>query len=190
MGKESHVGDVPALPINTFLSNFLEPEYQGDDDDLGGPDLHDIGVAKQYLLENNLNLAGALHILHNAVKDLTNAMSDFEDWWWSPFKSAVQYLKQRDNRKFLVRTCFAEEPASHWASCFDTFVGTTYTKRWGYLISSCDGMMALETPLRLYWNSGVLRQRLGLPGGGGGGGDADADDPILDAASFIDSPPH
>ena len=68
------------MPIDKFLTHFVEMSYQ--EDGFADPDIQEIDVAKSYLLQNNLNVVFFFHILHNAVKDLTDAMPDFEEWFW------------------------------------------------------------------------------------------------------------
>ena len=136
------------MPIDKFLTHFVQMSYQ--EGGFADPDIQEIDVAKSYLLQNNLNIAVFLHMLHNANKDLTNAMPDFEEWFWPTYRNAARYLNNRDQMKVMVSVCFSQEPASHWTTSFEYFFASVYEKRCGYFISSCSAMVEVETPIRLF----------------------------------------
>ena len=77
------------MPIDKFSTHFVEISCQ--EDGFADTDIQVMFKAKSSLLPNNLNVARFLHILHNAAKDLTNAMPDFEKWFWFMYRNAARY---------------------------------------------------------------------------------------------------
>ena len=139
----------------------------------------------ELFFSSSLHIAGIMHILHNAVKDVTSAMPNFE-WFWKEFKVFCLYMKHRWNRERVVGTCFSTPPASWLAADILGFAPDITDTRWGYLIATLDDMLDIESALRNWWDSAKVNIPARRRRPGGGQGDVEEGNP----GDFVNSAGH
>jgi hypothetical protein len=115
-------------------------------------------VAKDHLLQHSLSVAGALHILHNMVKYITDSMPNFFELFWPGFKALVTWLRRRDCRKFMIHHCFSKPPADQLQHLFRSFTASLSDHRWGYLVGSASQVAPLQFALQQYWDGSAMRK--------------------------------
>jgi hypothetical protein len=126
-------------------------------------------------------IPGIMHILHNAAKDVTDNMYNFNAFW-VPLNVFCNFMKKKPNRDRVIGQCFSTPPASWHAERVAMFVPDLTDTRWGYLIATLEDLMSIETPLRTYW----VACRVNIPaqkGAGDGGDDGDPSE-FVGAAEF------
>ena len=160
LGTEKGVGDVPDLDVSAVLPQLNMMGY-ADDSGMDAPcaetqECDTASSAAKFLFKNSLSLAGVLHALHGATKDLVDSMPNYEPFFSGPFRTLVSVLSQSAFRKYLVSRCYSEEPLNAFANRFDHFSATLVDHRWGYLISAGKTIKELEVVLRAGWNQEKL----------------------------------
>jgi hypothetical protein len=111
-------------------------------------------------------VAGSMHILHNATKDMTSDMPWFMEGFYEPLKAVVDLMGKRHFRKFYISRCMTDEQLSVYGSVLQSFTATLSEHRWGYIVDSCKSVEQVEAVLRLTWDLGKLRGRDGQGGDG------------------------
>ena len=112
----------------------------------------DIASDDSLLFSSAFLVPGFMHILHNAVRDVTNVLESY-DWFHQAFSVFCNFCKQKPNRERIVGQCFAKPPASWFAERILAFSpDITCDTRWGYLISTCEATLELENALRTWWD--------------------------------------
>lgn len=179
LGTESGVGDVPAIDIEKFLPQFQSVGYCSEES-MGPPslDMNDADAPAQgqpwlqeakFMFENSLSLAGVLHNLHGACKELTDAMPHFSSFFFDPFKALVDVLGHEEFRKYLVKRCYSTPVLEGLAPQLLSFDAQLVEHRWGYIISAAKAVHDLEYVLSAGWNVAKLTKRPRDGDGGAGG---------------------
>ena len=104
------------------------------------------------LFSSALLVPGLMHVLHNAVRDVTKVLESY-DWFFQAFSVFCNFCKHKPNRDRIVGQCFAKPPASWAAESILAFSpDITCDTRWGYLISTCEATLEIESALRTWWD--------------------------------------
>ena len=61
----------------------------------------------------SITIPGLLHMLHNDVVDMTDALENFQ-WFFKPFNGLLKFMNRTIHRTLVLGTCFSKPPASHW----------------------------------------------------------------------------
>jgi len=141
--------DAPDLDDDMDLRLDDEPDL--DDRAPQAPPPHPVHSEAPRFFKQSVAIPGLMHVLHNGVKDVTQSMLGFT-WFFKPVKTFCQYMKKKPYRDRVIGMCFSKPPASWSASDIDGFAPDIADTRWGYLVTTLEELLAIESPLRAYWD--------------------------------------
>ena len=107
-------------------------------------------------MSSSLGVMGVLHILHNGVKELHAAMSD-----WPKYASDLKLISDLCRRQWskdrLIETCFSDPTVAKYYSAryitvLEKFTASVYTGRWGTIAEATEAVGQLEHCLRFGWD--------------------------------------
>jgi hypothetical protein len=97
---------------------------------------------------NALLFPGIKHMCANSLKDATNVMAAFPQFW-SQLRQLEMVLRNKDRRRRLQETCFHN---SAFYDLFSTWTQSLKSWRWHDLVDFLQALLPLEGPLREGWS--------------------------------------
>ena len=98
-----------------------------------------------------------MHVLHNALSDLSSVMTDY-DTWSIGAKAVSRYLSERHTKDRLIAVCFATGSAgAQHKNDIDKFNNAIYDKRFDSLMTFVGEILPLRAALVTYWDERALR---------------------------------
>ena len=104
---------VDVRPPSTSLLDIVSGSMSAEDVGVGSSweGAADTGKARMHRL--SITMPGLLHILHNAVVAMTDALEHFQ-WFYTPFNGLLGFMNRKIHRSLVLGTCFSTPPACHW----------------------------------------------------------------------------
>ena len=151
---------VPPLDIST-----VHPFWQDDDDkdDAIVDDVADGVDAKETRLQQPLSMRsampvpGSMHVLHNALSDLGEALPDYEEWARRA-KALARYVSERHTKDRLIATCFGiGTEGAKYRPEIESFNQVIYDKRFDTLVAFIEAVLPLRVALTTRFDVRQLR---------------------------------
>ena len=131
-------------------------------------------------LSHMLSVPGPLHILDNATNSLLDHMPFLRTA--IPQLTAVsKFLSDSETTRRLLATCFSSPIAQAFHSVFTGFHAKVNEGRWGSIAFAVPEVLALQAPLRRFWNLDAFR--VACQPGNQGSKEADGFGPRLEVVS-------
>ena len=157
------------VSFSSGVAEFCESPGSGDEAacGVGGPgaaeafdiktcDVCGPGVAAGFAYLMCLNIAGILHILHNATKDVLQRMEHFMSWYYPMLKALCAIFNKRGWRNLIVNKCYSDLGAALYAASMRTFHPKNLSERWGVLISAVGELLEMREPFEMCWDEKIL----------------------------------
>ena len=108
-------------------------------------------------------IPGALHILHSAAGEITDALEHFHEYLPN-LRLIVDLLKHQWMRERFLATCLKTPEAAGYRHLFSTMVTVSLAEwRWGHLFHALSEVLVRMTPLRLFWSADQMLFKEGPP---------------------------
>ena len=133
-----------------FAENVMDLTYQGDCQGFAeGADAD----ANTVSLQACRGVAGLLHIIHNAFKDLGSRMDHYEEQV-SNMALLSKFLSERHSKERLIAKCFSQGlPAeASFKTVVQTFSSQCYRPRWGTVAKCSLDLRQVLPALRFGWS--------------------------------------
>lgn len=105
------------------------------------------------LFDKALVIPGALHILHSAAREITDAMTHFKEYE-PDLRLIVEMLSHQWMRERFFACCLMSPEAAGYRDLFSTMVTISLAEwRWGHLMQAISEVLLRMTPLRCFWSS-------------------------------------
>ena len=163
-GTEIGLARISPIPIHQVLlwdASAQPPSMENEDDvDFTRPEDEEVDFAAPSGppvadLSGSIEVAGILHIIHNAMKSLASAMPRYESETRS-LKHVCRLLSRKESRTKLLSSCFQSrghlgvELAKSPELC--TFQAHVHTERWGTVAHAIERVLAVRDVLLWGWD--------------------------------------
>ena len=124
LGTEVGFGDTKHDPEQLLASSFSPVSYSSGvanfsdecsdgDHEVADYDVMTCGVcgpgaSQGFAYPMCVTVAGILHILHNATKDVTQRMEHFKTWYYPMLKGLCSLVSRKGWRNLIVAKCYSE----------------------------------------------------------------------------------
>jgi hypothetical protein len=112
---------------------------------------------RRLTFQHSLAIPGCLHVLHNALDDLTDTLPDWE-YWSQRAKAVSRFLSEHQSKGVLLAQCFAVAPASIHKPKIDKFHAVIYDKRFGSLMGFVTQVLQIKGILTQYFEPARFRR--------------------------------
>ena len=158
-GTEVGLQQLPALDV-AAIHPFWQDDVHEDDgmvDDVAD-DMVDAVVARVPLsMRSAMPVPGSMHVLHNALSDLGEALPHFEEWV-TRAKALARYVSERHTKDKLISTCFGIGTEGAQYRCeIESFNCVIYDKRFDSLMSFVSAVLPLRVALTTRFDVQQLR---------------------------------
>ena len=109
----------------------------------------------------SLAAPGVLHIIHNATNDLLSAVPELDDAVESLAQVAA-FLRHTHTRERLQEACFGDTVGRTFHASLKGFSGKVHRGRWGTVAFANESVLALQAPLRRFWDYEKYRAVAGV----------------------------
>ena len=154
-GHESGIRSFRVSDLKSLLPPWLkDPRVESLELDVHDVDAHDQGNAvppaprERAVLENGLEIAGALHILSNLPKDLSSRLQHWKTHV-EKLREFEAFLKYQSSREHFQATCPMTESES---SLFDSWSHTLHMERWFEVFFFVRSFVPLAMVMRRAWD--------------------------------------
>jgi hypothetical protein len=107
--------------------------------------------ALQVSCERSIFIPGVLHVVHNCTKDLSSALSSWDDFV-DNLSQVCRLLSRRWTSSRLLSTCFDEMPARAFCEDVGSFHHFVYKGRWGSVLAAVKDLLPLQRALQFAWS--------------------------------------
>ena len=158
-GTESGIQQVPLLDGSVLHPHWRDvSELIDDSADLEAETAFPSCPPSSYVsFERALPIPGVMHMLHNALDDMTESLPDFA-YWMERATATARYLSDRATKDALILHCFNSGPSAWHKRAIEHFSSYVYEKRFGSLMTLISNILPLQGVLSTYFNAAALEQ--------------------------------
>ena len=171
---EAEVGHLPGVPDGAAAAGAAVAAAAGASapaasDDAGPAPEASAEASAELLFHAALVIPGALHILHSAAGEITDALEEFATYL-QDLRLIVDLLSHAWMRDRFMSTCLECPGAVGYRHLFVTMPTLSLAEwRWGHLFHCVSEVVLRMTPLRLFWSESRMTFQEDANGDGPGG---------------------
>ena len=153
MGTELAIGNLATSNLCTLLPRYVRANRMSIGD--GGADDADCVPTLPWFFQTAIPVAGVLHVVSNATKDLNKALLSWTKFY-NDLKAVEKLICSPMRTRRLIATCIRKTDFENMVPLFECRCNGLYEKRWGEVLQFCVRLDERLPTLVATWNEDMF----------------------------------